>query len=118
MRLLTFLADGERRLGALVGDQVVDLAAAQAARTDGSGAIADMRALIAAGPDVWARLASDLAAADLSPFSRPLAETKLAAPVLPSKICAIGLNYLDHVLEGGRPIPKSPVLFAKLPVHQ
>ena len=33
----------------------------------------------------------------------------------PSKICAIGLNYLDHVLEGGRPIPKSPVLFAKLP---
>ena len=32
MRLLTFLADGERRLGALVGDQVVDLTAAQAAR--------------------------------------------------------------------------------------
>ena len=37
MRLLTYLADGERRLGALVGDQVVDLAAAQAARTGGSG---------------------------------------------------------------------------------
>ena len=115
MRLLTYLADGERRLGALVGDQVVDLAAAQAARTGGSGAIAEMRALIAAGPDVWARLASDLATNDLSAFSRPLAETKLAAPVQPSKICAIGLNYLDHVLEGGRPIPKSPVLFAKLP---
>ena len=63
MRLLTYLADGERRLGALVGDQVVDLAAAQAARTGGSGAIAEMRALIAAGPDVWARLASDLATA-------------------------------------------------------
>ena len=31
MRLLTYLADGERRLGALVGDQVVDLAAALAA---------------------------------------------------------------------------------------
>ena len=74
-----------------------------------------MRALIAAGSDVWARLASDLDSADLSAFSRPLAETKLAAPVQPSKICAIGLNYLDHVLEGGRPIPKSPVLFAKLP---
>ena len=115
MRLLTYLADGERRLGALVGDQVVDLAAAQAARTGGSGAIAEMRALIAAGPDVWARLASDLATNDLSAFSRPLAETKLAAPVQPSKICAIGLNYLDHVLEGGRPIPQSPVLFAKLP---
>jgi 2-keto-4-pentenoate hydratase/2-oxohepta-3-ene-1,7-dioic acid hydratase in catechol pathway len=115
MRLLTLLADGERRLGALVGDRVVDLAAAQAARTGLVGLMPDMRALIAAGSDVWARLASDLDSADVSAFSRPLAETKLAAPVLPSKICAIGLNYLDHVLEGGRPIPKSPVLFAKLP---
>ena len=115
MRLLTFLVDGERRLGALVGDRVVDLAAAQAARAGGAARCPYMRALIAAGPDVWARLASNLASTDLSPFSRPLAETKLAAPVLPSKICAIGLNYLDHVLEGGRPIPKSPVLFAKLP---
>jgi 2-keto-4-pentenoate hydratase/2-oxohepta-3-ene-1,7-dioic acid hydratase in catechol pathway len=115
MRLLTYLADGERRLGALVGELVVDLAAAQAAHMGGSDAPGDMRALIAAGPDVWARLASDLATADLSSFSRPLAEVRLAAPVLPSKICAIGLNYLDHVLEGGRSIPKSPVLFAKLP---
>jgi 2-keto-4-pentenoate hydratase/2-oxohepta-3-ene-1,7-dioic acid hydratase in catechol pathway len=115
MRLLTYLVDGEHRLGALVGDRVVDLAAAQSARAGGSGLPADMRALIAAGPDVWARLASDLAAADLSPFSQPLAETRLAAPVQPSKICAIGLNYLDHVLEGGRQVPKSPVLFAKLP---
>jgi 2-keto-4-pentenoate hydratase/2-oxohepta-3-ene-1,7-dioic acid hydratase in catechol pathway len=39
----------------------------------------------------------------------------LAAPVQPSKICAIGLNYLDHVLEGGRKPPERPVLFAKLP---
>jgi 2-keto-4-pentenoate hydratase/2-oxohepta-3-ene-1,7-dioic acid hydratase in catechol pathway len=115
MRLLTFLVDGQPRLGALMGDRVVDLAAAQAARVDGSRAIADMRALIAAGPELWARLASDLATNDLSPFSRPLAETKLTTPILPSKICAIGLNYLDHVLEGGRPIPKSPVLFAKYP---
>jgi 2-keto-4-pentenoate hydratase/2-oxohepta-3-ene-1,7-dioic acid hydratase in catechol pathway len=115
MRLLTFFGDGERRLGALVGDQVVDLAAAQAARTEGSGLIAEMRDLIAAGPDVWARLADDLATADLCAFSQPLAAIALAAPVLPSKICAIGLNYLDHVLEGGRQVPKSPVLFAKLP---
>jgi len=115
MRLLTFLVDGQPHLGALVGDQVVDLVAAQSARAGESGAIADMRALIAAGPDVWARLASDLAFADLSRISRPLADVKLTAPVLPSKICAIGLNYLDHVLEGGRQVPKSPLLFAKLP---
>jgi 2-keto-4-pentenoate hydratase/2-oxohepta-3-ene-1,7-dioic acid hydratase in catechol pathway len=115
MRLLTFFANGEMRLGALAGDQVVDLAAAQAARTGVACPMPDMRAFIAAGPDVRARLTSDLASIDLSPFSQPLAETRLAAPVLPSKICAIGLNYLDHVLEGGRPVPKSPVLFAKYP---
>ena len=42
MRLLTYLADGERLLGALMGDRVVDLAAAQAVRPAGSGASGDM----------------------------------------------------------------------------
>lgn len=31
----------------------------------------------------------------------------------PQKICAIGLNYLDHCKEQGLEAPKSPVLFAK-----
>lgn len=33
----------------------------------------------------------------------------------PSKIIAIGLNYLDHIKEGGssNPIPKEPILFMK-----
>lgn len=115
MRLLQYWVEGQPRLGALVGEQVVDLAAAQASRTGGAGAGRDMCALIEAGPEVWARLAHDLATANLAPFSRPLAAVTLAAPVAPSKICAIGLNYLDHVREGGRPVPQSPVLFAKYP---
>ncbi|MGQ9491186.1 MAG: fumarylacetoacetate hydrolase family protein [Anaerolineae bacterium] len=116
MRVLTFVHDGQPRLGALVSDdRVVDLAAAQGAFTGRPPAITTMQQLIEAGPAVWSRLAADLVQADLAPFSRPLARVKLAAPVQPSKICAIGLNYMDHVLEGGRKPPERPVLFAKLP---
>jgi len=47
----------------------------------------------------------------------PYAEVKLLAPVTPSKIVAIGLNYLDHVKEGGqdREPPKEPLIFLKAP---
>ena len=31
----------------------------------------------------------------------------------PGKIVCVGLNYRDHVAEGGRPAPERPVLFAK-----
>jgi 2-keto-4-pentenoate hydratase/2-oxohepta-3-ene-1,7-dioic acid hydratase in catechol pathway len=39
------------------------------------------------------------------------------APVVsrPSKIIALGLNYLDHARESKGPIPKAPLLFAKFP---
>ncbi len=117
MRFLTFVDEGGPRLGALTsaGDGVVDLAAAQQAVTGRPAAIGTLRDLIEAGPAVWTRLAADLASADVAAFTRPLAGLRLAAPVQPSKIMAIGLNYLDHVLEGGRKPPERPVLFAKFP---
>ncbi|MEI6669705.1 MAG: fumarylacetoacetate hydrolase family protein [Acidobacteriota bacterium] len=37
----------------------------------------------------------------------------LLAPVEPSKIVAIGLNYKDHAAEQGKPLPKEPMLFLK-----
>lgn len=41
---------------------------------------------------------------------------KLLTPVKPSKIIAIGLNYMDHIKEfGDRPIPKNPTIFVKFP---
>jgi 2-keto-4-pentenoate hydratase/2-oxohepta-3-ene-1,7-dioic acid hydratase in catechol pathway len=44
----------------------------------------------------------------------PLADVRLLAPILPSKIIAIGKNYADHVREmGGDEPPAEPVLFAK-----
>jgi 2-keto-4-pentenoate hydratase/2-oxohepta-3-ene-1,7-dioic acid hydratase in catechol pathway len=36
-----------------------------------------------------------------------------AVPVQPAKIVCVGLNYREHVTEGGRDIPARPILFAK-----
>ncbi len=43
----------------------------------------------------------------------PLADVRLLAPVLPSKVVAIGKNYADHVAEMGGEQPPEPVLFLK-----
>jgi 5-carboxymethyl-2-hydroxymuconate isomerase len=119
---VTFIHDGEERLGALIGEEVVDLAAAQQAHTGAPSGLSSMRDLIAAGPDAWTRLANDLAFGDHSAFAWPLRGRvqdspllKLAAPVAPSKIVAIGLNYADHVREQGGKMPERPIVFAKLP---
>jgi len=40
---------------------------------------------------------------------------KLLAPVEPSKVLCIGLNYIDHAKEFGSPIPVEPLLFMKPP---
>jgi 2-keto-4-pentenoate hydratase/2-oxohepta-3-ene-1,7-dioic acid hydratase in catechol pathway len=46
----------------------------------------------------------------------PESEAKLAAPVpRPPKIICIGLNYRDHAIESGMPIPETPTVFAKFP---
>jgi 2-keto-4-pentenoate hydratase/2-oxohepta-3-ene-1,7-dioic acid hydratase in catechol pathway len=43
----------------------------------------------------------------------PLADVRLLAPVLPSKVIAIGKNYADHAREMGDDPPDEPVLFLK-----
>nr|WP_189178796.1 fumarylacetoacetate hydrolase family protein [Microbispora rosea] len=43
----------------------------------------------------------------------PLAEVRLVAPMLPSKIIAIGKNYADHAREMGGEPPAEPVVFLK-----
>jgi 2-keto-4-pentenoate hydratase/2-oxohepta-3-ene-1,7-dioic acid hydratase in catechol pathway len=42
-------------------------------------------------------------------------EARLLAPVAPSKIVAVGLNYRDHAKERGKPLPAEPLLFLKPP---
>src|SRR3989304_3544029 len=45
----------------------------------------------------------------------PLKQVVLLAPVVPSKIVAVGLNYRDHAQELNAPIPEEPILFLKPP---
>ncbi|MCX7745661.1 MAG: fumarylacetoacetate hydrolase family protein [Clostridia bacterium] len=44
-----------------------------------------------------------------------LKDVKLLAPCHPTKIIAVGLNYIDHIKELGHEMPTNPVLFIKLP---
>jgi 5-carboxymethyl-2-hydroxymuconate isomerase len=100
------IAASEAPLAAIAGDTIAPLAEATGHAT--------LDALIAAGPDQWTRAAAASEAALSSSSARPLAETKLAAPLAaPAKIIAIGLNYMDHIRETGLPQPQRPLVFAK-----
>lgn len=43
----------------------------------------------------------------------PLADVRLVAPVLPSKIVAVAKNYADHAREMGGEVPPAPMIFLK-----
>lgn len=45
--------------------------------------------------------------------SEPATVTKLLAPIQPSSILGIGLNYRKHAEESGAKVPEFPVLFVK-----
>ena len=49
----------------------------------------------------------------LSGDPTPLAEVRLLAPVLPSKVIGVGKNYADHAREMGGEAPALPPLFLK-----
>jgi 2-keto-4-pentenoate hydratase/2-oxohepta-3-ene-1,7-dioic acid hydratase in catechol pathway len=43
----------------------------------------------------------------------PMNSVRLLAPCTPSKIVAVGVNYLDHAAEFKKELPKEPLLFLK-----
>lgn len=43
----------------------------------------------------------------------PLASVRLLAPVIPSKVVAVGKNYAEHAEELGSDLPDEPVIFLK-----
>ncbi|GAA0418050.1 2-hydroxyhepta-2,4-diene-1,7-dioate isomerase [Acrocarpospora corrugata] len=43
----------------------------------------------------------------------PVAEVRMVAPMLPSKVVAIGRNYADHAKEMGNDVPTEPIMFLK-----
>ena len=110
MKLLTFSVEGRARPGALKGDRVVDLAAAGLPAGPNGGLIE-----IARGGDAMLARARK-ALADAKARSYALSEVKVLPPIRqPSKIIAVGLNYIDHCKEANLPVPAEPVLFSKFP---
>jgi len=43
----------------------------------------------------------------------PIEGLRLLAPVIPSKIVAVGRNYVEHAVELGNEVPSEPLLFLK-----
>jgi 2-keto-4-pentenoate hydratase/2-oxohepta-3-ene-1,7-dioic acid hydratase in catechol pathway len=55
-------------------------------------------------------------AADTGTGERDRDDVELLAPVEnPEKVVCVGLNYVEHVEEGGQDRPENPVLFSKFP---
>jgi len=102
MKLATFTADGQERIGLVAGDGLIEL-------TD---LAPDMAALIANWPTLKARIVKR--AAEEAPHYK-LKDVHLRAPVpRPQKVMAIGLNYADHIAESGAQTPEKQIWFAKL----
>jgi len=109
MRLVTFVHQGQARLGALnaAGTAVIDLNRAEPRLPAG------MIAFLQAGPEARS-LAEQVVAAAPAEATLPLSAVQLKAPVpCPGKIICIGLNYRDHAAEARLPVPDYPAVFAK-----
>ncbi len=107
MRLTSFAANGKQSYGVVTDDGIID-----------AGSMVEnaptLRAAIAAS--ALDRIAE---AADGRSPDHGLDEIEFL-PVIPDpdKIICIGLNYRTHVLEGGRDIPKFPMIFTRYPNSQ
>jgi 2-keto-4-pentenoate hydratase/2-oxohepta-3-ene-1,7-dioic acid hydratase in catechol pathway len=129
MKLAQFKTKGtdKQRLGVLLGDLVYDVAElARAVKTSGkevadwllavNGSLDVIKSADAGLRDLMALLDGDGLRswrAGVAAFSQDSIEFLPAT--YPSKILAIGRNYVDHAIEGGAEPPKAPLLFNKLP---
>ncbi|GIV87193.1 MAG: gentisate 1,2-dioxygenase [Chloroflexus sp.] len=110
MKLLTYRYGGVERVGALRGDEVIDLSAVAASMLD----------LIDGGPELLAAAQQVVATAE---GGVALAAVELRAPIpRPRKnIICLGMNYAAHAIESlrakGLPekLPEYPVFFSKMP---
>ncbi len=110
MKLVTFDAARQTRIGALVDRRILDL----------SDLAETMGGLLAGGEPLLAQARARVDALDRSGMGGPtlrmwrLEEVRLRAPLLrPGKIICVGLNYSDHAAEQGVKPPASPVIFSK-----
>jgi 2-keto-4-pentenoate hydratase/2-oxohepta-3-ene-1,7-dioic acid hydratase in catechol pathway len=106
MRLATIQTNAGARAAVFQGDHYVDIHATDPALPS------SVRSLLEQGSSALKSAAETARRSNAVKY--PAAITKLLAPVPdPHKIVCIGLNYRDHAIEGGKPIPREPVLFSK-----
>lgn len=92
MKLARYRTAGEARIGAVIGDRIVDL------RRVGIET-ADMLDIIEGGPAMLARIAGGLAGVD---DGLPIESVQLLAPLRPRKFLGLGMNYRRHAEEARR----------------
>lgn len=115
MRLVTYTDGMDQKIGAIVADEVIDLAAAS-----GGTLPSTMLELISGGDAALHRAREVVSAATRS---IPLGSVQLLAPIPqpPRNVMCVGWNYLEHFEEGqGRrgqvdEMPEYPTFFTKLP---
>ncbi|GIN93914.1 5-oxopent-3-ene-1,2,5-tricarboxylate decarboxylase [Siminovitchia terrae] len=129
MKLVTFAQNGLTRIGAVEGEQVIDLNAALKAKLESEGKIraekiseayipTDMKGFLQGGKESL-ELAKESVQFALNNESAvqlvfDKTDVKVGAPVTnPGKMICVGHNYREHILEMGRELPSHPVLFAK-----
>jgi 2-keto-4-pentenoate hydratase/2-oxohepta-3-ene-1,7-dioic acid hydratase in catechol pathway len=119
LKLVTYLAQGRAQIGALWGNQIVDLKRADRAANGAEEPFPDtMIALLEQGDRGLARARAAVefvqGAEIASPYLRQLESVTLLAPVLrPVMVIAVGLNYAEHIQETGSVRPDYPMFFHK-----
>jgi 2-keto-4-pentenoate hydratase/2-oxohepta-3-ene-1,7-dioic acid hydratase in catechol pathway len=102
MRIARFAVDGEVRYGVVDG-QGPSPAGGANGRTGEALTVAEISGHpFGPGEDI-----------KLTGATYPIADVRLLAPVLPSKIVAIGKNYAEHARETGSEPPAEPLIFLK-----
>jgi 2-keto-4-pentenoate hydratase/2-oxohepta-3-ene-1,7-dioic acid hydratase in catechol pathway len=107
MRIARFTVADEVRYGVVEGDG--DPAVANGTRNGAADSTADLTIAEMAGHP-FGPSAGDV---KLTGAQYRLADVRLLAPVLPSKVVAIGKNYLEHARETGSEPPAEPLIFLK-----
>lgn len=128
MKLAQFKTNesAEQRLGMAIGDVVCDVSelarAVKAVGGDPAGWLPDtnntldvIRLGASALSEINALLSNGRSRADRGQVrGYSMDEIEFLPAVYPSKILAIGRNYVDHAIEGGAAPPEAPLLFNKL----
>lgn len=108
MRIATIRTPAGPRASIRVGDHYVDLHA-----TD-KRIPSSVREILEGGAATLAMAATVIRRGDC--VRHAATDVKLFPPIPdPRKIVCLGLNYRDHAVETGKPIPSEPVLFSKYP---